>query len=88
MGHCSDILVVNKKSEIMPAAQEFAWNNADHEECYGLYHGDLKIQDREFDSFEEAEEYLCSLRNDGTVKFKEYNGHKNFTMKWMIMVSH
>lgn len=88
MGHCSDILVVNKKSDIMPAAQEFAWNHADHEECYGQYHGFVKIQDREFDSFEEAEEYLCSLRNDGAVKFKEYNGHKNFTMKWMIIVSH
>ena len=79
---------LNKKSDIMPAAQEFAWNNADHEECYGQYHGFVKIQDREFDSYEEAEDYLCSLRNDGAVKFREYDEHKNFMMKWMIMVSH
>lgn len=88
MGHCSDILVVNKKSDIMPTAQEFALCNADYEECYGEYHGNLKIYNREFDSYEEAEEYLCGLRNDGAVKFKKYNGHKNFTVKWMIMVSH
>ena len=78
----SDILVVDKKSEIETVVEEHALYN------FGLYHGDLKIYDIEFDSSEEAEEYLCSLRNDGTVKFKEYNGHKNFTMKWMIMVSH
>lgn len=74
----------------MPAAQEFAWHNADHEECYGEYYGFVKIYDKEFDSYEEAEEYLCCLRNDGAVKFKEYNSpkHKNFTMKWMIMMSH
>lgn len=90
MGHCSDILVVNKKSDIMVEAQDYAWRNADHQECGGEYHGFIKIQDREFDSYEEAEEYLCSLRNDGAVKFKEYDSpkHKNFIMKWMIMVSH
>lgn len=75
MGHCSDILVVNKKSDIMPAAQEFAWCNADHEECYDEYHGFIKIQDREFDSFEEAEEYLQKFQgsyDDRAVKFKDY----------------
>ena len=30
MGHCSDILVVNKKSDIMAEAQDYAWRNADH----------------------------------------------------------
>ena len=78
----SDILVVDKKSEIEKAVVEHALYN------FGLYHGDLKIYNKEFDSYEEAENYLCSLRNDGAVKFKEYNGHKNFTMKWMIMVSY
>ena len=58
MGHCSNILVVNKKSDIMPAVQEFAWNCADREECGGEYQSILKIQDREFNSFEEAEKYL------------------------------
>lgn len=78
----SDILVVDKKSEIETAVEEHALYN------FGLYHGNLKVYDKEFDSYEEAEEYLCSLRNDGAVKFKESNGHKNFTMKWMIIVSH
>lgn len=80
----SDILVVDKKSEIETAVEEHALYN------FGLYHGNLKIYNREFDSYEEAEEYLCGLRNDGAVKFKEYDSpkHKNFTMKWMIMVSH
>ena len=75
MGHCSDILVVNKKSEIMPAAQEFAWNYADHEECYGEYHGFVKIEDKEFESFEEAEEYLRQFQgsyDDRAVKFKDW----------------
>lgn len=91
MGHCSDILVVNKKSDIMPTAQEFALCNADYEECYGEYHGFVKIEDKEFESFEEAEEYLRQFQgsyDDRAVKFKESNGHKNFTMKWMIIVSH
>lgn len=35
MGHCSEILIADKKSEIMVEAQEFAWRNADHEECGG-----------------------------------------------------
>lgn len=75
MGHCSDILVVNKKSDIMPVAQEFAWNHTDYEECYGEYHGFVKIQDREFDSFEEAEEYLKQFQgsyDDRAVKFKDW----------------
>lgn len=78
----SDILVVDKKSEIEAAVVEHALYN------FGLYHGNLKIYDREFDSYEEAEDYLCSLRNDGAVKFREYDEHKNFMMKWMIIVSH
>lgn len=79
----SDILVVDKKSEIETAVEEHALYNF----C-GPYRSDLKIYNKEFNSYEEAENYLCSLRNDGAVKFKEYNGHKNFTVKWMIMVSH
>ena len=75
-------LEYHKKSEIETAVEEHALYN------FGLYHGNLRIYDKEFDSYEEAEEYLCSLRNDGAVRFKESNGHKNFTMKWMIMVSH
>lgn len=78
----SDILVVDKKSQIEKAVVEHALYN------FGLYHGNLKIYDKEFDSYEEAEDYLCSLRNDGAVKFREYDEHKNFMMKWMIMVSH
>lgn len=75
MGHCSDILVVNKKSDIMPAAQEFAWNHADYEECYGEYHGFVKIEDKEFESYEEAEEYLRQFQgsyDDRAVKFKDW----------------
>lgn len=78
----SDILVVDKKSQIEKAVVEHALYN------FGLYHGNLKIYDREFDSYEEAEDYLCSLRNDGAVKFREYDEHKNFMMKWMIIMSH
>lgn len=45
----SDILVVDKKSEIETAVEEHALYN------FGLYHGNLKIYNREFDSYEEAE---------------------------------
>lgn len=62
----SDILVVDKKSEIEPAVEEHALYN------FGLYHGNLKIYNREFDSYEEAEEYLSGLRNDTAVNFREY----------------
>lgn len=37
MGHCSDILVVDKKSEIETAVEEHTLYN------FGLYHGNLKI---------------------------------------------
>lgn len=37
-----------------------------------LLHNSLEIYDKEFDSYEEAEDYLSDLRNNGAVKFREY----------------
>ena len=87
MSHCSEILIVNKKSEIMVDAQEFAWRNADHEECGGRYHGNLQIKDIEFDSFEEAEKYLdyyVGNYEDKAVKFKDWE-LKSKTKKQLIL---
>lgn len=75
MGHCSEILIIDKKSEIMVEAQEFAWRNADHEECGGRYHGNLQIKDIEFESLVDAEKYLAYYvgnYNDMAVKFKDW----------------
>ena len=66
MGHCSDILVVNKKSEIETTVEQHMLYNS------SLHHNNLKIYDKEFDSYEEAEDYLSDLRNNGAVKFREY----------------
>lgn len=87
MSHCSEILIVDKKSEIMVEAQEFAWRNADHEECGGRYHGNLQIKDIEFDSFEEAEKYLdyyVGNYEDKAVKFKDWE-LKSKTKKQLIL---
>ena len=65
MGHCSDILVVNKKSEIETTVEQHLLYNSSR-------HSNLKIYDIEFDSYEEAEEYLSGLRNDTVVNFREY----------------
>ena len=64
MGHCSDILVVNKKSEIETTVEQHLLYNSSR-------HSNLKIYDIEFDSYEEAEEYLSGLRNDTVVNFRE-----------------
>ena len=61
----ADILVVNKKSEIETTVEQHLLYNSSR-------HSNLKIYDIEFDSYEEAEEYLSGLRNDGAVKFREY----------------
>lgn len=62
----ADILVVNKKSEIETTVEQHMLYNSN------LRHSNLKIYDKEFDSYEEAEDYLSDLRNDGAVKFREY----------------
>lgn len=62
----ADILVVNKKSEIETTVEQHMLYNS------SLRHSNLKIYDKEFDSYEEAEDYLSDLRNDGAVKFREY----------------
>lgn len=74
----ADILVVDKKSEIKETVEEHVWYNS------GLYYGNLKIQDKEFDSYKEAEEYLCSLYGDKAVKFREYE-LKNKTQSQLIL---
>ena len=61
----ADILVVNKKSEIETTVEQHLLYNSGR-------HSNLKIEDIEFDSYEEAEEYLSGLYNDTAVKFKEY----------------
>lgn len=81
MGHARTIDIVNKKSEIMPFAREFAFYNTDRmENPSGSYDNRLTIvEDIVIDSFEEAEEYLSSRfqgYNDGAVQFRDVESIK------------
>lgn len=74
MGHCIEILVVDNEKEIFAEACDFAEQNMDHEES-SCYHGNLSILNKEFDSYEEACEYLEQFNgsyNDKAVRFKDY----------------
>lgn len=81
MGHASTIDKVNKKSEIMPFAREFAFYNTDRmENPSGSYDNRLTIvENTVMDSFEEAEEFLASRfqgYNDGAVQFRDVESIK------------
>lgn len=74
MGHCIEILVVDNEKEIFAEACDFAERNMDHEES-SCYHGNLSVLNREFDSYEEACDYLEQFNgsySDKAVRFKDY----------------
>lgn len=60
MGHAIGYLKVDKKKNIMGAAEEFALRNTDRgENPSGDYHGDLEVVDSViFDSYNKAIEYI------------------------------
>ena len=74
MGHCIEVLVVDNEKEIFADACDFAERNMDHEES-SCYHGNLSVLNKEFDSYEEACEYLEQFNgsySDKAVRFKDY----------------
>jgi hypothetical protein len=74
MGHCIEILVVDNEKEIFADACDFAERNMDHEES-SCYYGNLSVLNKEFDSYEEACEYLEQFNgsySDKAVRFKDY----------------
>ncbi len=86
MGHAIDYITVNKKSEIMAAAQEFAFYNVDRgENPDGSYHGDMHINESLiFDNEESARDYIKDYTSgkfyyDMAVRFKAHS--KTFTKK-------
>lgn len=86
MGHAIDYLTVNKKSEIMAAAQEFAFYNVDRgENPDGSYHGGMHINESLiFDNEESARDYIENYTRgkfyyDMGVRFKAHS--KTFIKK-------
>ena len=76
MGHAVEIGVVNKRKEIIPFAEEFAYYNGDRQEGSDRYYpSQMTIKDIYFDSFEEAEKYLDRFTgnyDDRAVQFKDW----------------
>lgn len=76
MGHAVEIGVVNKRKEIIPFAEEFAYYNGDRQEGSDRYcPSQMTIKDIYFDSFEEAEKYLDRFTgnyDDRAVQFKDW----------------
>ncbi len=76
MGHCVNYYVVDKKSEIMPTAEEHAFINTDRQENRsGSYHGNMRIsEDKVFPDRDSAEEYIDNLDGfyqDYAVRFHD-----------------
>lgn len=77
MGHAIGHLVVSKRSEIMRAAEEYAFRNTDRcENPSGSYHGNMHVHDRPIcESEEEAEKMIESWDtgwySDHAVQFKD-----------------
>lgn len=54
--HAIDYMVVEKRSDIMKYAEQYAFNNVDRQENpSGSYHGNMTIHDTVCDSYEEAQ---------------------------------
>ena len=69
-----EIVLNNNEKEIFADACDFAERNMDHEES-SCYHGNLSVLNKEFDSYEEACEYLEQFNgsySDKAVRFKDY----------------
>lgn len=76
MGHAIDFITVEKKKDIMAAANEFAYYNGDRYEGSDVYHGNLTILENPILEDEEAAiEYIKKISgnksyNDFAVQFK------------------
>lgn len=79
MGHISDYIVVEKRSNILKAAENFAQANVDRQENpQGRYHGDMTIHDdRIYEDYDAAAAAIRSFDNgfydDHAVKFYDYD---------------
>lgn len=78
MSCSTTIMSVQKKSEILPAAEEFAFYELDRREGSTNYHGNLTIvEDKILGSYGAAYNYLYQEFNeryhDGAVRYKDYS---------------
>ena len=82
MGHAVDYITVDKRSEIMPAAEEYAFYNTDRgENPHGTYHGNMHIHDSPIcESWEDAkgriEGWDLGFYSDHAVQFKDKSALK------------
>jgi len=77
MGHAIEYIIVDKRKDIMPTAEDFAyWNVDEQENPSRSYHGNLKIHDTILcESYEDAVEKINALDrgwyDDHAVQFKD-----------------
>ena len=77
MGHAVDYITVSKRSEIMKAADEYAFYNTDRgENPSGTYHGNMHIHDRPIcenydDALSRLTEWDTGWYSDHAVQFKD-----------------
>lgn len=77
MGHATNYITVDKRSEIWPAAENYAFYNTDRgENPTGSYHGNLRIHDTPVcESYEEAVEMIngwdTGWYSDHAVQYKD-----------------
>ena len=82
MGHAINYITVNKRNEIWPAAEDFAFYNTDRgENPSGSYHGNLKIHDSIMcecydDAVAKIEELDTGWYSDHAVQFKDKSALK------------
>lgn len=82
MGHAIDYIRVDKKKDILPAAQRYAAENVDRQEDpAGSYHGHLTVHDSPIlDSAQDAYDWIRSVDrgfyDDHAVQFKDCDSLK------------
>lgn len=76
MSHAVDYFTVEKRSEIIPSAEEYAFYNTDREEnpC-GSYHGNMTIHNDICESYDDAMEFIekhdSGWYSDHAVQYKD-----------------
>ena len=82
MSHAVEYITVEKRSEVMATAEEFAFYNVDRgENPCGSYHGQMTIHDKPIcESYEEAEKFIDNHDNgfydDHAVQYKDKSALK------------
>lgn len=81
MGHAIDYITVEKKPDIMKAAQKYAYYNADpYENESRSYHGNMTIHNQICDSYEDAMKFIerhdTGWYSDHAVQYKDKSALK------------